>query len=155
KPTRRPQALTSKPRGHAGRRPRPSRDRAPLRANGTRPVAMPSMLLRSIPTRGQTGMIRAREPGSDPAGIKRQSMLDGDLLDIYLSDHFYGATAGLNLAKRMSGASPAGPLSEIAAEIESDRQTLRGVMTALHLRPSLLKTVTGWCGDRAGRVTAN
>ena len=82
-------------------------------------------------------------------------MLDGDLLDIYVSDHFAGATAGLNLAKRMSGDSPAGPLSAIAAEIEDDRQTLRGLMAALNLRPSLLKTVIGWFGERAGRMKLN
>ena len=82
-------------------------------------------------------------------------MPDGDALDVYLSDHFAGATAGLNLAKRMSRASPAGPLSEIAAEIESDRQALRGLMAALNLRPSLLKTVVGWFGERAGRIKLN
>ena len=82
-------------------------------------------------------------------------MLDGDLLDIYVSDHFAGATAGLNLAKRMSGDSPAGPLGAIAAEIEDDRQTLRGLMAALNLRPSLLKTVTGWFGEKAGRIKLN
>jgi hypothetical protein len=82
-------------------------------------------------------------------------MLDRDLLDVYLSDHFAGATAGLNLAKRMAGDSPTGPLSEIAAEIESDRHTLRGLMAALHLRPSLLKTVIGWLGEMAGRMKLN
>jgi hypothetical protein len=111
------------------------------------------MLLKLTPTRGQT--IKAKERGSDPAGNRRQSMLDGDVLDIYLSDHFAGATAGLNLAKRMSRDSPAGPLSEIAAEIESDRRTLRGLMAALNLRPSLLKTVIGWFGEKAGRVKLN
>ena len=63
--------------------------------------------------------------------------------------------AGLNLAKRMSGASPAGPLSRIAAEIESDRQTLRRLIATLNLRPSLLKTVIGWFGERAGRMKLN
>jgi hypothetical protein len=82
-------------------------------------------------------------------------MLNGDVLDIYLSDHFAGATAGLNLAKRMSRDLPAGPLSEIAAEIESDRRTLRGLMATLNLRPSLLKTVIGWLGERAGRMKLN
>jgi hypothetical protein len=82
-------------------------------------------------------------------------MLDRDVLDVYLSDHFAGATAGLNLAKNMSRASPAGPLSEIAAEIESDRQTLRGLIATLNLRPSLLKAVIGWFGEKAGRIKLN
>jgi hypothetical protein len=82
-------------------------------------------------------------------------MLDRDLLDIYLSDHFAGATAGQDLAKRMSGDLPGGPLSEIAAEIESDRQTLRDLMAALYLKPSLLKTMAGWFGEKAGRIKLN
>jgi hypothetical protein len=82
-------------------------------------------------------------------------MSDRDLLDIYLRDHFAGGTAGLDLAKRMSGDSPGGPLSEIAAEIESDRQTLRDLMSSLDLRPSLLKTVIGWLGEKATRAKLN
>lgn len=82
-------------------------------------------------------------------------MLDKEVLDTYLSDHFAGATAGLNLAKRMSRDSPAGPLSEIAAEVESDRQTLRRLMATLNLRPSLLKTAIGWFGEKAGRIKFN
>jgi len=107
------------------------------------------------------GTIRTNERGSDPADNKRQSgpgarsMLERDLLHVYLSDHFAGATAGLNLAKRMAGDSPTGLLSEIAAEIESDRQTLRDLMAALYLKPSLLKTVIGWFGEQAGRMKLN
>jgi hypothetical protein len=82
-------------------------------------------------------------------------MLDGDVLYIYLSDHFAGATAGLNLAKRMSRDLPAEPLNEIAAEIESDRQTLRRLMVALNLSPSLLKTVIGRFIEKAGRMKLN
>ena len=52
----------------------------------------------------------------------------------------------------MAGNSPDGTLSEIAAEIESDRQTLSELMAAMDLSPSLLKTVTGWLGEKAARV---
>jgi hypothetical protein len=48
-----------------------------------------------------------------------------------------------------------GSVSGIAAEIESDRQTLRDLMTALGLRPSPLKTVMGWVGEKAARVKLN
>ncbi len=82
-------------------------------------------------------------------------MLDRDLLDVYLSDHFAGATAGLDLAKRMSRDSPGGPLNEVAAEIEADRQTLRDLMAALYVKPSLLKMVIGWFGEKAGRMKLN
>jgi hypothetical protein len=46
-------------------------------------------------------------------------------------------------------------MGKIAAEIASDRQTLRDLMAALELRPSLLKTVTGWLGEKAARVKLN
>ena len=55
----------------------------------------------------------------------------------------------------MSGDSPSGALSEIAAEIESDRQTLRDLRAALYLKPSLLKTAIGWFGEKAGRIKLN
>ena len=43
-------------------------------------------------------------------------------------------------------------MSDVAAEIESDRQTLRDLITALGLRPSPLKTVMAWLGEKAARV---
>jgi hypothetical protein len=52
----------------------------------------------------------------------------------------------------MSAESQDGPVSEVAAEIESDRETLRDLMAALELRPSPLKTVIGWLGEKAARV---
>jgi hypothetical protein len=73
-------------------------------------------------------------------------------MQTYLRDHFAGATAGLELANRMARSAPRGPLPAIAAEIESDRQTLREVLVALDLRPSALKTALGWLAEKAGRV---
>jgi hypothetical protein len=55
----------------------------------------------------------------------------------------------------MSGDSSGGPLSEIAAEIESERRTLRELMAALDLKPSPLKTVIGWLGEKASRMKLN
>src|SRR5687768_16274754 len=80
-------------------------------------------------------------------------MGDKDPLRDYLRDHFAGATAGLDLAKRMARHAPDGPLSEIAAEIEADRQTLRGVMSALESAPAPLKTMVGWIVEKATRVS--
>ncbi len=83
------------------------------------------------------------------------SLNERDLLDTYLRDHFAGATAGLDLAKRMSRESPDGPLKQIAGEIESDRQILRDLMSSLDLGPSLPKTVLGWLGEKAARLKLN
>jgi len=75
-----------------------------------------------------------------------------DPLHIYVKDHFAGATAGLDLAKRMARRAPRGPLPAIASEIESDRQTLREVLFALDLTPAALKTAVGWLAEKASRV---
>jgi hypothetical protein len=52
----------------------------------------------------------------------------------------------------MAGDSRNVAMSEIAAEIESDRETLRELMAAMDLTPSLLKTVTGSLGEKAARI---
>ena len=102
-----------------------------------------------------TSRSRAAPAPSKETWRGARPMLNQDLLDIYLRDHFAGATAGLDLAKRMSGDSPGGPLKEIAGEIESDRQILRDSMSSLDLRPSLPKTVLGWFGEKAARLKLN
>ena len=79
-------------------------------------------------------------------------MLDKDPLRNYLRDHFAGATAGVDLAKRMARHAPGGALSEIATEIEADRQTLHEVMSALDSAPAPLKTAIGWIAEKATRV---
>ena len=83
-------------------------------------------------------------------------MTDQGLLDVYLSDHFAGATAGLELARRLADAPGASrELAQIADEIESDRKTLREVMSAVGARPPLLKVALGWVGGKAGRLKLN
>jgi hypothetical protein len=82
-------------------------------------------------------------------------MPDQDLLSTYLRDHFAGATGGLELAKRIAQQLPERAIDEIAAEIESDRDTLRDVMSALDVSPSTLKVGMGWLGERVGRLKLN
>jgi hypothetical protein len=83
-------------------------------------------------------------------------MSDQGLLDVYLSDHLAGATAGLELARRLAAAPGASyELVQIADEIESDRKTLRGVMSAVGVSPPLLKVALGWVGEKAGRLKLN
>jgi hypothetical protein len=82
-------------------------------------------------------------------------MPDQDLLSTYLRDHFAGATGGLELAKRTAQQLLERPMDEIAAEIESDRDTLREVMSALDVSPSTLKVGMGWLGERIGRLKLN
>jgi hypothetical protein len=79
-------------------------------------------------------------------------MPDKDPLHDYLRDHQAGAMAGLDLAKRMARQAPGTALSEIAAEIEADRQTLREVMSAVASTPARLKLMFGWLAEKATRV---
>ena len=86
-------------------------------------------------------------------------LLGKDYLKIYLEDHYAGATAGLELARRSAGANRGNPygevLARIADEIEQDRDALRAVMTELGFGPDRLKVAGAWAGEKAGRLKLN
>ena len=81
------------------------------------------------------------------------------LLAVYLRDHFAGAAAGLALAERSQRANDDNPLGavlgEIAAEIASDRNSLRDIMKALDVSEDPLKAVLGQAGELVGRLKSN
>jgi hypothetical protein len=80
-------------------------------------------------------------------------------LRIYMQDHLAGSTAGLELARRTSGANKAGeygpPLAKLADEIESDRRQLQAIMDALGFGGDRLKNVAAWTLEKAGRLKLN
>jgi hypothetical protein len=83
-----------------------------------------------------------------------------DLLGVYLNDHLAGATAGLELARRMAAA--AAPGSELAAvmrqlvtEIAVDRKTLIEIMATLEVPLRGYKMFAGWAGEKAARLKLN
>ena len=80
-------------------------------------------------------------------------------LSIYLQDHLAGATAGANLARRVTShnqGTPAGRrLEQVAHEIEVDRETLVGFMAELGIRPSWTKNAMAWMAERASRLKPN
>jgi hypothetical protein len=86
-------------------------------------------------------------------------LLGRDYLKIYLEDHYAGATAGLELARRAAGANRGTPygdvLEPIAREIEEDRDSLRAIMTELGVGPDRLKVGAAWAGEKAGRLKLN
>lgn len=82
-------------------------------------------------------------------------MPDQGLLDVYLSDHLAGATAGVELARRMADAQGESELVRIAKEIEADRDALRKVMSDVGVSPPALKIALGWLGEKAGRLKLN
>lgn len=79
---------------------------------------------------------------------------------IYLNDHLAGATAGVELARRLRGSNEDEPdfgpaLAEICAEIESDRATLGAAMDQLGVGQSKLKPLAATLGERVGRLKLN
>jgi hypothetical protein len=86
-------------------------------------------------------------------------LLGRDYLKIYLEDHYAGATAGLELARRAAGANSGTPygdvLDRIAREIEQDRDSLHAIMTALGVGPDRFKVAGAWVGEKAGRLKLN
>jgi hypothetical protein len=84
----------------------------------------------------------------------------GELLAIYLNDHLAGATAGVELARRLRGSNEDDPefapaLAELCAEIEADRETLKAVMDQLGVGQSKLKPLAAVLGERVGRLKLN
>jgi hypothetical protein len=86
-------------------------------------------------------------------------LLGRDYLKIYLEDHYAGATAGLELARRAVGANRRTPygdvLERLAREIEEDRDSLRAIMSTLGVGPDRFKVVGAWAGEKAGRLKLN
>ncbi len=86
-------------------------------------------------------------------------LLGRDYLKIYLEDHYAGATAGLELARRAAGANSGNAygdvLERIASEIEEDRDSLRAIMTELGVGPDRFKVVGAWASEKAGRLKLN
>ena len=79
-------------------------------------------------------------------------------LEIYLQDHWAGASGGLQLAKRILGSLEAPEQTEmgaIAAEIEEDREKLREIMTRLGVDPDRVKQAAAHAGELMGRLKLN
>ena len=82
------------------------------------------------------------------------------LLGIYLNDHLAGSTGGVELVRRVRAANEneeefGGPLAEICAEIEADRETLIALMEQLGIRRDPLKPAAAWAFEKFGRLKLN
>jgi hypothetical protein len=88
-----------------------------------------------------------------------KAIFEGDLLTIYLQDHRAGSTFGVELARRARDANTGTEfgdfLTELAAEIEADRETLLALMERLDVRSNPLKDAVGWTAEKAGRLKLN
>jgi len=82
------------------------------------------------------------------------------LLAIYLNDHLAGAALGVELARRLRSSNRGDPemgepLAEICAEIEADRETLRGLAERLGVSLNPVKPALARLGERLGRLKLN
>ncbi len=82
--------------------------------------------------------------------------MDGKALEVYLNDHFGGATMGHALAKQLvshyHGTDREAVMATLAADIGEDRDTLAGLMERLGTQQNPAKKVTGWVVEKASRA---
>ncbi|KUJ42911.1 hypothetical protein ACZ90_67630 [Streptomyces albus subsp. albus] len=78
---------------------------------------------------------------------------------IYLNDHFAGATAGTELAKRMAKEHRPSPYGDVLEDllrgISWDRQELLGIMASLGVPVRRYKVYGAWLGEKLGRLKPN
>jgi hypothetical protein len=83
-------------------------------------------------------------------------MASTELLGTYLNDHFAGAAAGSELARKMSEDNTGTPLgnylAELAQDIEEDRRTLENLMEHLGIERSPAKEAAGWVFEKLSRL---
>ncbi len=81
------------------------------------------------------------------------------LLGIYLNDHLAGASAGVELARRVAHEHrdhPAGPqLAAFAKEVEEDREALMETMARLGIQVSRAKVAIGRLAEKAVHLKPN
>ncbi|HEY3723266.1 MAG TPA: hypothetical protein VGN59_07875 [Acidimicrobiia bacterium] len=77
-------------------------------------------------------------------------------LEVYLQDHWAGATAGAELANRIvdhyAGAEVETQVRSLAADIDADRESLAAILDRLGVDRSAVKAAMGWLGEKAARL---
>jgi hypothetical protein len=81
------------------------------------------------------------------------------LLSTYLNDHLMGASAGVDLFKRVAGGysdhDTRGELSELADEVADDRDSLLEIMAQLDIKPQTHRMIAGRLVEKIGRLKMN
>lgn len=82
-----------------------------------------------------------------------------DLVELYLSDHLTGATAGLERVVRMEGDFVDTPvykqISVVADSIRRERALLQQIIHDLGFKQKPYRQALAWVGERAGRIKLN
>jgi hypothetical protein len=80
-------------------------------------------------------------------------------LAIYLNDHLLGATAGVELARRLAdahnGTEHFAELARLADEVDEDRVSLLRIMNRLGVTANPIRMVLGWVGEKLARLKTN
>ena len=80
-------------------------------------------------------------------------------LATYLNDHLLGATAGGELVRRAArenkGSELGAFLSQLAGELEADRDSLKAIMDELGVQTDRAKVAAGWTVEKVGRLKPN
>jgi hypothetical protein len=91
--------------------------------------------------------------------MRTPTVFSREPLIIYLNDHLAGATAGVELARRVASeneTSPLGPpLDRLADAIERDRDELLAIMGELDVPVDRAKVALGWTAEKVGRLKPN
>jgi hypothetical protein len=89
----------------------------------------------------------------------RDDMGNDDLLGVYLNDHLAAATAAVELCRRSARSVPDQEtivaLSELADELDSERDALRQLMQRLSVEENRPLEAVGWLGEKLGRLKPN
>lgn len=117
--------------------------------------------VRSTPMRPAT----PRPAGSSVVPLQRVGTpgippgVDGYLLGLYLSDHFTGATAGLERMERMAQQYRDTPfqaeLAEAAEQLRGERELYRDLLHELGVPRRRYRQAAAWVGERVGLLKLN
>ena len=85
--------------------------------------------------------------------------MDSKLLGIYLNDHLAGSVMGVELARRAAASNEGSELgsflSDLVADIEADRTTLKSIMDHLGVSENRVKAPIAWAAEKVGRLKPN
>jgi hypothetical protein len=80
-------------------------------------------------------------------------------LGIYLNDHLMGSTTGIELVQRIAKENEGNELgrfcTELARDIDADRDTLLAIMDQLGVATDKPKVAIGWATEKVGRLKPN
>lgn len=86
-------------------------------------------------------------------------MATNELLETYLNDHLAGATAGLDLARRLAEETEGTPvgaaMKQLADDIEADRAVLEDLVGRLGFEEQTVKQAAAWMAEKASRLRLN